>query len=97
MDASECPEPDGVWQAPALEAVRESIVWEAVNDLDRPHIVLINDPELDVALVLGPFPDALSATVGAETQRREDVRELGESGRRTYRVLLLLPPMLAAV
>lgn len=93
MEAIPCPEPDGVWQAPALEILRESIVREAMNDLDRPHIVLISDVQLDTTVVMGPFPDALTASVAADRQRREDDRELGGSVSRTYRVFVLFPPV----
>jgi hypothetical protein len=97
MKMGELPEPERVWAASALEILRESIVSQAMDDLERPHIVLIDDPELDLAFVLGPFADALSATVAADAQRQEDLRELGESGHRTYRVLVLLPPVLAVM
>lgn len=93
----ECPGPERPWQAAALELLRESIVSQAMSDLDRPHIVLISDPDLDLTFVLGPFPDALSAMVGADAQRREDLRELGDGDRRSYRVLVLLPPVLTPV
>ncbi|WP_459981299.1 hypothetical protein [Nocardioides sp. AN3] len=97
MDENECPGPGEVWPARELELVRESIVRDAMEDLDRPHIVLIRDGRLDLTLVMGPFPDALTATVAAHGQRLEDDRELGESQSRTYAVFVLLPPVSVAV
>jgi hypothetical protein len=94
---SERPRPGQDWQAVAVETLRETLVREAMEDLDRPHVVLVGDVELGLTLVLGPFPDALTAAVAADAQRREDDRELGPSSVRTYRVSLIFPPMPVAV
>jgi hypothetical protein len=97
VDEGGWPGPDGGWCTPELEIVRDSIVREAIDELDRPHIVLIHDGQLDLTLVLGPFPDALTAAVAAHDQRREDERELGDSTSRSYDVHVLLPPIPVAV
>jgi hypothetical protein len=89
--------PGDDWQARAVAAVRETLVRQALDDLDRPHVVIVGDAGLGMTLVLGPFPDALSATIAAEAQRLEDDRELGPSSVRTYQVSLIFPPMPVSV
>ena len=90
---NECPGPGEDWRALAVETLRETLVREAMEDLDRPHVLLVGDVGLGLTLVLGPFPDALTATVAAHAQQQEDDRELGPSSVRTYQVSLLFPPM----
>lgn len=90
---SRCPRTGEDWQSLAVEAVRETLVREAMDDLERPHVVLIEDVVLGLRLVLGPFPDALSATLAADAQRQEGERELDPTSVRTYEVALILPPV----
>ena len=76
----------------ALRLIQELLVQDAMHDLDRPHVVLISDSSWETVTVIGPFPDAFAATVAADAQRVEDIRELGPSPSRSYLVSLLFPP-----
>ncbi|WP_344045961.1 hypothetical protein [Nocardioides panacihumi] len=76
----------------AIRLIRELLVQDAMHDLDRPHVVLISDSSWETVTVIGPFPDAMAATVAADAQRAEDIRELGPSTSRSYLVSLLFPP-----
>ena len=76
----------------AIRLIQELLVQDAMHDLDRPHVVLISDSSWETVTVIGPFPDAMAATVAADAQRAEDIRELGPSPSRSYLVSLLFPP-----
>lgn len=78
--------------APMLEAVTAYLVRDALEELDRPHVLLIVDGNGQASYVAGPFPDALAAATAAESERRIDEVELGAANGRTYSVKPLLAP-----
>jgi hypothetical protein len=87
------PSPGDSPPAFAIRLMLEFLVRDGTAQLTRPHVVLVTDEGAGVLGVLGPYPDALSAVLGAEAQRAEDLRELGPSDGRAYAVSPLLPPM----
>jgi len=79
-------------QEAAFELLRSWLIREAVEDVERPHVVLVLDPHGTPSLVLGPFGNALAAATATETQRAEDDRELGPSASRRYLVHPIYAP-----
>lgn len=75
----------------AIEAlVMDAVVFDAVAELDRAHVVLILDGR--ETYVMGPYPDGLSAAAGAENDKAMARREFGAAHTRRYQVLPLCSP-----
>jgi hypothetical protein len=86
------PEPER-FDATEADLLREKFISQEIEDMDRPHVVIVSDgPEGD-QFVLGPFRDAFEALCAAEHERMNDACELDFTTGRSYRVHLLLDPI----
>lgn len=75
------------------DLLRSKIVSQEIEDLDRPHVVIVSDGPTGDQFVLGPFPDGYAALCAAEQERLNDACELDVTIGRSYRVHLLLDPV----
>lgn len=60
-------EPEPAWTADAAARFLDHLVRAGVDELDQPHVVVCADPSTGARSYLGPYPDALSAAVAAQT------------------------------
>lgn len=76
------------------ELLEDAVVREATLDLDRPHVVVIEDP-LGNMLHEGPYPTALDALLAADARQQEYAVEWPEDDIATWiTVSPLTPPIL---
>jgi hypothetical protein len=87
-------EPTRLSEAFALSVVMDGVVRSEVEDLDRPHVVLVE--MAGTQMIIGPYPTALEAVYAAEQERISHAEELGPDPDRSYRVQRLLAPMESA-
>ncbi len=85
------------WKSPAEGQIRalleDALVREAAADLDRPHVVVIEDP-LGNLLLEGPYDSALDALVAADVRRQEHAHEWPDNDYEAWiRVSPLVPPV----
>jgi hypothetical protein len=71
-------------------ALADFLVRDALEELDRPHVVVVTAP--DSVCVIGPYPDALAAVVAAEQERHGQETALGDVSGRAYDVHPLCDP-----
>jgi hypothetical protein len=84
-------EPTRLSEAFALSVVMDGVVRTEVEDLDRPHVVLV--VIAGSQMIIGPYPTAFEAAHAAEQERLSHAEELGPDPDRHYRVQRLLTPM----
>lgn len=90
--ATGCPGPLGDAEpSEVAKLVAEYLIRQESCEVDRPHVVMIEDHTLGIVHVIGPFANGFEALAAAEDERETDLESLGDVGR-TYSVRLLLDP-----
>jgi len=85
------PPADGEGVDPAvLSLVTDAMVRAALEEMERPHVVIARDLVTGAQAISGPYADGLQAAVAVEQERRFDATI--EDTERSYAVLPLLEP-----